>query len=123
MYKTSEIVKSVREIVAERPEVSYLHVYCHYTQKDASDGSCGCLMGQAIIKRYPELEEKLKKTDNRACVPGIKYLLIEVLKFEELVGVDWLVRVQALQDSGATWGRCVQLADEKNNLPNSLNEA
>lgn len=114
MYESMKVVQAVRDIVKENPEVIYHQEggYCYYTKGKATNGQCGCLIGQAIIKVYPELEEKLKQIDNELnTVPAADSLIEYHLMFEESLGSMWLGYVQSQQDNGKTWEHAVEYTD------------
>lgn len=112
MYESMKVAQAVREIVAENPEVVYKRTSdgCLYTKGKAGD-SCGCLIGQAIIRVYPELEEKLKDIDDKIS-PMAGTLLNSHLYFDETKASKWLNSVQHYQDGGSSWEHCVKTADQ-----------
>lgn len=127
-YMTKFVVEAARELIKNSPDAIYKPVdnkvgpLCLYTQGLAGNGACGCVVGQAIIKAYPELEGKLKRIDKRAdeyedsIIPGVLCLLSE-LEFEgRLIEKSWLDSLQAHQDKLDTWGNAAKKADEHTQL-------
>ena len=112
----SDVIKEVRKIVAERPNVYYYAPEggCQYSKGECSDGSTGCLFGQVLTNlgedvsrfdKYPAPEEYKTET----YIPGIDKIL------EEFEGNDidktWCSLVQDGQDNGMSWEDAVAEAD------------
>lgn len=106
------VVKTVREIVRQRPDVRYQakHV-CSYISGACTDGSVGCLIGQALVKLGVEIElgESTKRISDVAhvfCDDATQ----ELSKYNNVASV-WLMHVQSAQDREEPWIDCVTYAD------------
>lgn len=107
MVTVPELEIKVRELAAKSPDNIYKpdesrqynqYVSCFYNEGKCSDGSIGCIIGQAIKALDEEFFEKIKKS-----VCGVSDIVYGKTK--------WLQSVQAFQDKGNTWGKCIELSD------------
>ncbi len=103
MDRLDLLVAEVRKIVAERPDVSY-DGGCRYDSGVCSDGTVGCLIGQALgaigWDLYPENSGELISN------------LLEEAGYDDF-RVSWCRMVQSEQDCMSAWGGCVNYADGK----------
>ncbi len=99
-----QLIAEVRNIASARPEVTYDHEDCRYDSKEASDGSVGCIFGQALTAIGWDITGK---NDGRG--------IIELLRCKDYEFNDdrilWCNMVQGEQDNGRTWGDSVAEAD------------
>ncbi len=101
MDDLERLVESVRKIATERPDVVYSG-NCYYDSGECSDGSVGCLLGQALQAiDWPIYERNLEDS--------IVFLLFNEGYTDDRV--IWCRRVQAEQDVKKTWAECVEYAD------------
>ena len=70
MDKLDELVAEVRSIASDRGEVTYPDGPCFYDKGECSDGSVGCVFGQAL----DNIDWPIYKANLRT---GIKSLLIK----------------------------------------------
>jgi len=114
--KVSEIIQTCRNLAKEFPEARYpVTESCCYTQGEAGPGQ-GCLIGQAIVRVYPELLPKLKRIDKAGGATVASMLLTLKVEPSEIVEqavaeVHWLSRLQHKQDCGYPWSECLKEAD------------
>ncbi len=101
MDKLDELVAKVREISAKRPEVSYGGA-CSYDTGECSDGTVGCLIGQAL----DAIDWGLYPEDSGDTISD----LLEEEGYEDF-RVAWCGMVQGHQDMSFSWGECVEYAD------------
>ncbi len=108
MFTVEELVAKVREIAKSRPDTIYYGTEqgCEYNAGLCSDGSIGCLFGQAMKElgeTYLEyggfIDSVLCRRDN-----------LNIAKHGD-VKVSWCLKVQNNQDSGTDWGTCIKSAD------------
>lgn len=105
-YEGKKIIEKILELIDESPESEYSPTECFYTKGMAGNGKCGCLVGQAIVRAYPELKKPLAALDAVGVYPigiAISRLDIECGTKEEI----FLTKVQGRQDSGEEWQHCV----------------
>lgn len=110
----TDLIVKVQEIANEKPGVFYCDSvgYAKYNGP-ASDGSIGCLFGQAFRALGIDIN-KLRKVSiydaNQTCIVG----LINVGNFGWNYSHserDWCDIVQRWQDNGIDWATCVKRAN------------
>ncbi len=101
MDRLDRLVAEVRKIVAKRPEVSYGGA-CSYDTGECSDGTVGCLLGQAL----DAIDWGLYPEDSGDLIVD----LLDEAGYEDF-RVSWCGMVQEKQDMSAAWGECVEYAD------------
>jgi hypothetical protein len=108
------IITACRELATEQPGVIYDKgnaKLCRYTRGEAGCGS-GCIIGQAILNVYPELEPKLLLIDAADEGTGVRGLLQSLgIKTSENQ-ICWLSTLQGQQDFENPWGASLATADE-----------
>lgn len=122
-FSVGDVVMKVRELAAANPHFVY-------QAPQAGSGTClyvhaapitlallpGCLMGQALHALGVPLEllrDRCERTGIRR-VLGILGVPMSVSKVTgSLQEADWLSSVQYNQDSGCSWGKCVEIADHE----------
>lgn len=102
----AKLIATVRRIVKARPDTKYEEMVCHYVKGQCSDGSFGCLLGQA----FKEL--KVKRNFGRQQM-GIVIVLEKLGVKTKMAQARWLSTVQRNQDRGSTWENAVLTADMK----------
>lgn len=119
-FTQKQLVAKVREIVSLRPGVKYKpdevrdpdnpgHVSCLYGKGTCSDGSEGCIFGQALVA----LGVDRGSLDDGEILGEISEVL-DSLDIADNNGMDeWCMVVQKRQDEGKSWGEAVAIADEK----------
>ncbi len=101
MDDLERLVLEVRKIATERPDVVYLG-NCYYDSGECTDGSVGCLLGQALQAiDWPIYERNPQGS--------IVYLLFNEGYTDDRV--IWCRDVQTKQDSSREWAGCVKYAD------------
>ncbi len=103
MDKLDQLIETVRKIARERPDVTSDTKTCMYESGVCSDGSVGCLFGQAFEamgwKPYdPVASQTIDKVLNGEVGYGGK--------------VYWCADVQEVQDCGVPWGEAVRQVDD-----------
>lgn len=106
-----DIIQAIRELVETSPDNVYQKQFsdnrCFYTQGSCSDGSTGCIIGQALLKLGVDRDE-LKKHDLIECpVTGQPFPAIHVvnifipdLPYNVL---SFCNDIQSTQDRENTW--------------------
>lgn len=97
--KTIDIFKATRELIESSPSNKYMGD-CSYSRGECTDGSVGCVIGQAILKVNPDFDEWSKIEGHNLYGVG-KALGIEDMD----IYVEFLLSVQRLQDKGLSWVR------------------
>jgi hypothetical protein len=107
-----DLVTKVREIAAARPENVYRNGRCEYADGECSDGTIGCILGQALLA-LGFTKRKLRRLDELP-ISSIGVVLTSLLKTDALPPnkVSWLRRVQDAQDIEVEWGAAVEAADQ-----------
>jgi hypothetical protein len=110
-----DVIAGVRALAAEFPECVYTSpddLGCYFTLGRCSNGSVGCLIGQAVALQGGKLpdDEKVGSIEILALLHnnGIAGVPIRTL--------SWLVTVQGGQDSGKPWREAVAIADTEATL-------
>jgi hypothetical protein len=106
------ICVNVRELSSESPDAIYglRGSGCRYASGSVSNGSCGCIVGQAVRRSGHDPEP----LDNARSFPVSATIALQRLlepgswEWEEL---QWLRCVQLAQDDGVAWGLAVVYAD------------
>ncbi len=112
------LVQKVRELAAASPENLYRKPnedkpYCSYHSGLCTNGSIGCIMGQAL-RLLGFDDERLVRCDGHGSIK-------EVLGSEQIPNASddtdrgalawWLREVQGKQDTGFSWGQAVAEID------------
>lgn len=106
------IEQEVRRLAKEAPNNIYTmdnaSQSCSYTKGICSDGSIGCIFGQAIkaigLANTPALLYGKDTT-------SIRELLQEIIGRPSFYFVMWCEKVQNAQDSLHPWARAIKIAD------------
>lgn len=106
------LVKTVREIVRKRPDVIYEAKHtCSYIAGNCTDGSVGCLIGQALVKLGVTFDaDETTKRISTLVQPFRDDSTDEAKKYND-VARDWLQHVQCAQDRKEAWIDCITYAD------------
>ena len=107
-----ELIEAVRAEAKKRPEVYYQReapgAPCSNTRGKCSDGSCGCIFGQVLLKDADDARRKIiEDYDNCGIFAVMEKLAIATSVPES----QWCLTVQDHQDNGFLWGKCVEAAD------------
>jgi hypothetical protein len=109
-----KLIKAVRDLAEEHPDALYYAPPegCLYTLGSCGGGQ-GCIVGQAVLRVYPELLEILIKVDMLAV--DANTLFDDELPDLDLSHEDigWLGSVQSNQDHPRAWGVSVTQADKE----------
>jgi hypothetical protein len=108
------LVAKVRELAAARPDNVYRgDPGCEYAGGESSDGTTGCLLGQALLA-LGFTARALRKLDEQS-VSSINVALKTLLGTDNLPPnkVRWLRRVQDAQDIEVAWGQAVLAANQE----------
>lgn len=104
------LIKSVRKLAKQYPNVRYKHEDKSYFTGDVFDGDKfigqGCLIGQALQRNNFRLHKHSELFID-------DYLKEHRVPADNLKQIQWLRTVQEQQDDGRSWGRCVEFADKK----------
>ena len=106
------LVKTVRDIVRERPDVMYTAKYvCSYTEGTCTDSSVGCLIGQALVKLGVTFDnDETTKRISTLIQPLCDDSTRELMKYNNAASI-WLAHVQSAQDRKEVWSDCITDAD------------
>jgi hypothetical protein len=134
MIKTEDLVQKVRELAENNPTNTYedrkdfkrWSQGCSYTKGECSNGTVGCIMGQAILVLDPDYkfdddqesicgiilsDSEITKLEHLRFNPaGVRYLSSRIIKSRD-GDKNWLTKVQEGQDDGCTWSTAVFNAD------------
>jgi hypothetical protein len=80
-----------------------------YTKGKCSDGSFGCIFGQALQNLTID-QDLLQKHDTKR-ISNLLPLIID-LSCSNITALDWCRVVQSAQDSGISWINAINSADE-----------
>lgn len=112
---TQDLIEEVRKIPKEMPDFVYMTgdvAGCSYFGRGIGDptGQC-CTMGQAF-KNLKVDTSKIDETPVGVSTVG-ELIWDQVIPVTSLnkTQVDWLDRVQGLQDDGVSWGEAVSIVD------------
>lgn len=112
------IVEAIRKLAADCPNCRYTSAEVMgpgddhprqrwlYSKGECSNGSCGCIVGQALAMLGHNVAE-LDKGNNCGNASHVLNRLGVGTQMER----QWAHAVQAQQDHGETWGRAVAYAD------------
>lgn len=100
-----KLVTMVRAIAFARPETYYLEKKCQYAIGKCSDGTVGCLFGQA----FKELKVKRNFGANAGISLVIDKLDVACSRHQR----EWCSYVQHYQDHRNTWGDAIHMADTR----------
>lgn len=106
MFTVEELVAKVREIAKSRPDTIYTGTEkgCEYNAGRCSDGSIGCLFGQAM----KELGEHY--LEYGGYIDSVLSGNLKIAKNSD-PKVLWCRKVQYCQDNSRSWGSSVEYAD------------
>lgn len=108
MITIEQLIDRVKEIAKHRQDNKYVvgqFARCYYTKGNCSDGSCGCIFGQALVSLDPNLKTTLVALDNYPTPIAILLLKLGITGSD--AQLEWCAQVQRLQDSGDLWGKCI----------------
>lgn len=111
----NEVIRIIEENPnnSYKPELSDVWVCrCRYTSGTCSDGSCGCLFGQALLAVGITLEQ-LRYFDSLDLTITRVLIKLEIIFSQS--EKDWLGAIQYTQDQGRSWKSCLRYA--ANRLP------
>jgi hypothetical protein len=116
-----QLADKVRELAIARPETVYRPAptgqtspaaHCSYLGGTCSDGTLGCLVGQALLAVGFTVEQ-LRSVD----LFGIEEALDKLHPFEltdhQYQQVRWLESVQNAQDNGYAWREAIAIANQE----------
>jgi hypothetical protein len=108
--KLQLLLDEVRNIANERPDVTYQNEDCMYDTGKCSDGTVGCLIGQALTR----LDIDPAFLDRGSDTPDIASIIDREIYFEDCddTNISWLANVQSYQDEGLSWREAIRLSDE-----------
>jgi len=103
----TDIIAEVHRLAEADPGNRYLEADCYYTMGACTNGSSGCIMGQALTALgYGEM---LAHLDAEA-PKGIERALARLGITAERDEIAWLETVQHWQDRGDPWREAVKRA-------------
>ena len=120
MIKSEDLIQQVRQLAQDAPTNLYEgnkdKMGCSYVKGPCSNGSVGCIIGQALILCDESLTEYLSHEDRSTK----QFELLHDIMFEDgmielsLEDIEWIGDVQSRQDDGETWGDAVSKTDGVN---------
>lgn len=106
-FTLEQLVDEVRKLAKENPDNNYNNGYqkaqCFYNKGECSNGTIGCLFGQAM-KRLGVSDDQLNGFGSK---PIRDILRENRVKHNENL-FSWCEDVQMSQDDGLPWGKCVE---------------
>jgi hypothetical protein len=104
----TDVRAAICKLAAAHPDNTYQKPkgsnYCFYKKGDCSDGSCGCIVGQALVSLNVDFYEKVNAS--------AQALLEELGIMGDTRTMFWIGNVQTSQDGGSTWQEAITHADE-----------
>jgi len=116
MHKIQELAIEVRRLAVENPGTNYYaRKNCSYFTGGCSDGTIGCIVGQAArnigydeFLNAAKIEEDKDFSDTTA-----DNILSKMLDVEQFTGDIAFIRyIQAHQDHGSNWGECLLMTEK-----------
>lgn len=111
-----DIVKTVRELAAERPDFNYRGQgvepkTCSYLGRQLSEPDVGeaCIIGQ-VFERLGLSREELQRFEGYSTDAIANYATGSTIGRETVL---WMAHIQDLQDGGHTWATALQNANEQ----------
>ena len=108
-----KLIAAIRELAAESPDNIYdrgqSHA-CSYVVGECSNGTQGCIVGQALRRLG------LETPDFKEPVDDYLFNHYDCGRVDDVSRTLWLIAVQTEQDSSNTWAYAVEDADESNPL-------
>lgn len=120
MTTVEKIIAKVRELAAASPENKYIgfpdYCVCYYTAGKCSDGTEGCIIGQALVElgllnKCDLLVYYLHKGEFHNDTMFVTKLFEKLNIKLSLVQKEWLWKVQSFQDRKHSWSSAVNSAD------------
>jgi hypothetical protein len=114
----SELVAQVRRLAADRPDNVYQPELvgaghrCSYLDGRCTDGTLGCLVGQAFRAAGLTADE-LQPVNRLAICEALEHLLRQDIDCLQGAHIAWLMSVQNAQDEGARWREAIEVADRE----------
>jgi hypothetical protein len=121
---TQPLIAEVRRLAAERGDVRYLPEHCRYTEGSCSDGSCGCVIGQALLNIGVPQARLAELDGGGGCGVGELFEAGWFDVSEASEACEWLRSVQNFQDEHHdgdrtkdryTWAEAVARTDAGDN--------
>lgn len=115
MINVQDLIKTVRQLAQNNPDNTYEEYHdegklraCSYTKGECSNGTLGCIMGQAILALDPSYDFADK---DQASIYNLihEQLLLDPRPCNK--DSEWLSLVQDSQDDSETWSNAVRIAD------------
>ena len=108
-----QILKTVKELAKENPDTVYVSPndegLCFYTKGACSNGTEGCIIGQALVKLGVPKETLAELDEKSQDITGLLRNLdmVDLATFDDNDYLDELTKIQNRQDSGCSWGEAV----------------
>lgn len=112
-FTLQKLIETVRELAKENPNNAYIRSVCYYNKGECTNGTVGCIFGQAM-RKLGVSEDELNKF---GCKPISDIFRQNHIGYDPLF-FTWCEMVQQSQDSGKEWGQCVKEADEQKRIYN-----
>jgi hypothetical protein len=117
VIKSEDLIQNVRQLANDAPYNTYegnKNGYgCCYAKGECSDGSIGCIIGQAMITCDESITEYISDPARQSKQFELLWddmcetNLMEMSREE----MNWCSKVQGLQDDGVAWQEAVSQAD------------
>lgn len=102
----TELIAKIRELATERPNNKYVpemdDASCSYATGHCTDGSVGCIFGQAFAALGHPISG-VETIDDICRIYGVEATDAEL---------RWMTDAQFMQDAGHAWGKIPTRADE-----------
>lgn len=111
-FTLENLIGEVRKLAQENPDNAYKckdgrYVMCYYSKKTCTNGSIGCIFGQAM-KRLGLDDNILATMENNTIMEIIPKYYPEHNRRLAI----WCREVQSAQDFGWIWSKCIEAADD-----------
>lgn len=126
MITTELIIKTVKDLALASPENKYNRPNpnpngCSYVHGVCTNGSTGCIFGQALQSLGFSAEDLLTLEryglNSFECTTGISWLLGKLEISVPPAHEQWMLNAQQMQDFGNTWIECIANADKHYPIP------
>jgi hypothetical protein len=128
MITLKQLVHKVRELATASPDNKYVTTdgkNCFYNSGQCSNGSVGCIFGQALRALGVTEDIDIWSVNAGTAEYSIRSLIPKLVAEGYMVGVtlehtnilSWCAFVQSAQDEQQTWGEAIQRADGQYSIP------
>lgn len=117
---TNRYIPAVEREAATLSQKHDMGVVCFYASGDNENGSCGCIIGQALKNLGVNTAELDAVAAAKLAAAGVGNVYRYFDREQADAGdkrLSWLISVQSQQDTAATWETAIKAADTLNPIP------